>query len=255
MNAVRSVGAALAERMSADPTCRREVFFWLSATIVANQLLRIHGDTPALLMEEFGTLAIGKGVFYFLGWYAVFHLLNQSSAAGRAPARDIAFALVATLVNFIDAQSSAWLSATAAGLYLLRTSQNDGKMAAAASVVLALAFNGFWGPLFFDTFAFYLLRADAAIVGGLLSTTQPGISWQDTIVGDPNGHRLLIFGPCSSFHNISMGLLCLVTMTKLERTAWIKGDLGVALLVCATVIVLNTCRLYLLALGPDLFKF
>ncbi len=109
--------------------------------------------------------------------------------------------------------------------------------------------------MLFDFFAFPLLQADAALVGGLSNLTQPGMGWAQTIVGTPEGHSVFIYGPCSSFHNISLGLLCWVTITKLTRTDWIVKDVLVALAVCAIVILFNGTRLYLMALGPDYFTY
>ncbi len=135
------------------------------------------------------------------------------------------------------------------------TGRDDRRLQAAAAVLFALAFNGMWGPVIFEVLAIYLLRADAALVGTVLSLTQPGMTWHDTIVGKPDGHSLFIYSPCSSFHNISLGLLCWVAVTKLIRTAWVRADVLVAVGVTAAVIFLNASRLYLMALSPDYFTY
>ena len=165
------------------------------------------------------------------------------------------FALSIALLNFFSNYSVPWISTTVTGLFLLATSRGDATLKAVAAVLLALSFNGLWGPKFFDFFAFQLLRADAALVGTALSVTQPGLGWHETIVGSPDGHRVFIYNPCSSFHNISLGLLCWVALTKLVRTSWVRQDIFVALAVCAVVILFNGSRLYIMALSPDRFTY
>jgi hypothetical protein len=66
-----------------------------------------------------------------------------------------------------------------------------------------------------------------------------GYSWHGTVI-ETEGHGIAMFGPCSSFHNISLGLLCWVAITKLRRPDWAPGDAWVADLVVVAVVVLNT---------------
>jgi hypothetical protein len=137
----------------------------------------------------------------------------------------------------------------------LAASAGEAKLRAAGAVLLALALNGQWGPRLFDIFEFQILRADAILVGTALSLTLDNISWHSTILGATDGHRIIIFGPCSSFHNISMGLLCWVALTKLARVDWVRRDIVFAALVCASVVLLNGSRLYLMALSADQFAY
>jgi exosortase/archaeosortase family protein len=207
------------------------------------------------LAEAFYEALLNKSAIYYLGWYAALQLLVDDRSEAPATKFDIAFALIVTLFNFLSAYSVPWISATATGAYLLATSGGNTRQNATAAVLLALAFNGLWGPKLFDFFAIYLLRADAALVGAALSATQPGMGWDDTIVGTPEGHRVLIFGPCSSFHNISLGLLCWVAISRLVRQSWRWQDLVIGLVVTAAVVVLNGTRLYLMALNPSSFSY
>jgi exosortase/archaeosortase family protein len=99
-----------------------------------------------------------------------------------------------------------------------------------------------------------LLRADVALVGGILSLTQPEISWQGTLISS-NAHSIVVYGPCSSFHNISLSLLCWVALTKLVRPEWRTQDAAAVLLVCVVVLTLNTMRLCFMALGATQFTY
>src|SRR5262249_2050359 len=126
---------------------------------------------------------------------------------------------------------------------------------AAAVVLLALAFNGLWGPRLFDIFEFQILRADAALVGTALSLTLDHARWNETILGALWGHSIAVFGPCSSFHNISLGLPGWVALAKLARVDWMRSDLVFAALVCTAVVLLNGCRLYLMALDAGSYAY
>jgi exosortase/archaeosortase family protein len=221
--------------------------------LLANQLFRVE---PTLgLVEGTFTSLFSKSAFYYLAWYAVIRLLLDANRKIQPSWLDVAFGVLIALANFSGANSVSWLSATALGVFLLATGRSDRRFVAASVVLLALSVNGLWGRLFFDTFAVHILQADAAFVGTLLSLTQPGFSWDQTIVGMPNGHRIYIYTPCSSFHNISLGLLCWVSLTKLFRTNWVRNDFAVAAAVVGSVILLNASRLYLMALSEDHFNF
>jgi hypothetical protein len=240
---------------------RRELLFWLACILFANQLFSPPIDPSiAAPSDAQGGLTLfravfSRSIFYYLGWYAVLSLLIASDARHPATARDIAVTVSAALLNFIPASSSNWLATTAVALFLVVRGHRDANLSAASAVLLALSFNGFWGPKLFDVFAYYIVHVDAALVGAALAATQPAMEWTGTIIGQPGGHSLLIFGPCSSFHNISLGLLCWISITKLVRTSWARADLAVAVGVCAIVVLLNASRLYLMALGHDYYVF
>ena len=240
---------------------RRELFLWLGCILLVNQLLSdtIDASIPQQIEAHRASRLVhglfSRSVFYYLGWYAVFSLLVASNPKSAATTIDIAVAVSTALLNLVSALATNWLAATAAALFLLVRSREDVKLRAAAVVLLALTLNGFWGPKLFNVFAYPLLRLDAALVGSLLALTQPGMDWNATIVGQPSGHSILIFGPCSSFHNISLALLCWVSITKLLRTPWTRGDFLVALLLCTVVFLFNASRLYLMALSHDNYVY
>jgi hypothetical protein len=240
---------------SADTLRRREFLLWLACILFVSQILvpplGLSGEDP----QDFPQTLLARSVFFYLGWYAVVALLLASNPNQPITRFEVVTALSLAALNFLPVQSSNWLSTTAVGLFLFFGSRNDNKLKAAATVLLALSFNGYWGPKFFNIFGYWILRADAALVGTALVATQPGIEWHETVIGWPGGHSVLIFSPCSSFHNISLGLLCWVSVTKLFRTSWARGDLAIALAVCATVILLNATRLYLMALSSQHYVY
>jgi len=233
---------------------RREVLLWLAFILFANQVLSLQAEIDETL-PAIAQALLSRNIIYYLGWYSVATLLFAGPADQPASRSDLAIALGVASLNLVPVLSSAWLATTAAGLLLLISRPRDNKIRAAAAVLLALAFNGYWGPKLFSVFGYYILRADAVLVGSVLAATQPGMGWHDTVVGTAGGHSVLIFNPCSSFHNISLGLLCWIAVTKLVRTSWVRGDAAVAAAVCAAMILFNATRLYLMALSPAHYAY
>jgi hypothetical protein len=235
---------------------RRELLLWLAAILLASQIFRLSGDSAKQLVGSFVELASAKSAFYYLAWYAVFRLLAESDPAPELRASDTIFLIGACCVSLLPANTAMGLAVTAASLFVWVTSAGDRKLVAAANVLLALALNSFWGPQIFEFFAFDVVRIDAALVGTLLSSLYGSqIFWHGTIIGGPGGHGVLVYGPCSSFHNISLGLLGWVAITKLCRTEWVRSDILIGSLVCLTVVGFNTWRLSMLVLRPEHFEY
>lgn len=243
----------VARLLFAGVISRRELFFWVACILLANQLFSFQAESGQ--PQSLAQILLSKSIFYYLAWYVVVTSLLTSGSNQPASGFDAALAVAIGAINAVPVLSSGWFASTAASLLLLIAGRNDKKLGAAGAVLLALAINGYWAPKLFSVFSYYLLRADAALVGAALAATQPGMSWDETIVGQLGGHSVLIFGPCSSFHNISLGLLCWISIAKLFRTSWVREDIAVALAVCAAVILLNATRLYLMALSSEHYAY
>ncbi len=93
--------------------------------------------------------------------------------------------------------------------------------------------------MLFNFFATYILAADASIVGWLLGTPRTG-----NIVefADKSG-LLVIFPPCSSLANMSLALLCWVTISQMLHHKNSKRDLLWCALASAAVIAVNVSRM------------
>ncbi|MBY0227581.1 MAG: archaeosortase/exosortase family protein [Hyphomicrobium sp.] len=238
---------------------RREVFFWAFTSLAAQSLLltafasSFLGVTDAA--EVASTAPAAQSAFQVLAWYAIFQLVFESRSQPRAWVSDYAVALLACCAVLVS--SNALVSGAAlmlVGLYLWKAADGDEKLKSAAVVALALAANMYWAPKIFEFVSLPLLRVDAALVGALLSLFVPGVTWSDTIITSSN-HSIGIYGACSSFHNISLAILCWITITKLIRSKWMASDRICALAVIAAVVIFNTARLALMARGPVEFAF
>lgn len=233
---------------------RRELFLWVALILAVHCLLRLNVAEISELPDAFFQSVISKSAIQLLGWYAVFQLLTESNGANRASTTDLAAAFAASTIPLLEWPPLGWIAATVFSIYVLFNTRGDAKVAAAITILLALTMNGLWGPKFFDVFSLPLLRLDAAAVGWSLSLISPNVTWSDTIITAP-GQTIGLYGPCSAFHNLSLALLCWVTITKLMRTHWQRSDIATAIVVSLAVIVLNSLRLGMMTLGRADYLF
>jgi hypothetical protein len=107
----------------------------------------------------------------------------------------------------------------------------------------------FWARLLFASLSEFILLGDATLVGWLVGTARTGNAIE---LADGSGF-LWIAPACSSLANVSLVILCWVTITKaVDRPASAWDTVWVAL-ACAAVIAINVTRIGLIALYPAHF--
>jgi exosortase/archaeosortase family protein len=148
-----------------------------------------------------------------------------------------------------------WVAAAGLAIYLWLFNEGDLKLRAAAAVLAALSVQEFWGHAFFNLVAISLLRAETAAVGIMLQAVRPGTVWQDNVITGPNGFGIVVYTGCSSFHNLSLAMLCWVTVNRLRQQNWRRRDLATLGVIAATMVFLNLLRLCLMAWNIDLFRY
>jgi exosortase/archaeosortase family protein len=234
---------------------RRDVFLWAAAILLLNQLFAVVKEISAASLELLVSDLLAVGIFQFLAWYVVFRLLAQSSLLPGARPRDILVTAVLCLPIFLPASKMIWIAATGVAVYLWVSSKDDAKLRAAAVVLATLAVQELWGHVLFDFVAFRLLRVEAAVVGTILEVARPGTMWHDNVVAVPGGWAVVIGGACSSFHNLSLAMLCWVTVSSLKRQDWRVRDFVVGAAIGLTMILFNVVRLCLTAWSFDLYHY
>jgi exosortase/archaeosortase family protein len=231
-------------------TCRH-LYLWSILIIFCNYLL----SKVALLQLGFTGDLSTISIFQGLAWYAIFYLISTSDSARVPRLRDFLFISALCLLVLLPTNRMIWIAATGIAIYLLSVDGRDFKLRAAGAVLGALTIQELWGHVLFDLIAFPLLRAETAVVGTMLEATRPGTVWVDNIITGPSGFGLVIYTACSSYHNLSLAMLCWVTMSKLHDQKWTKRDIMIGLLVSATMIVSNLVRLYLMAIDIDSYHY
>jgi exosortase/archaeosortase family protein len=122
-------------------------------------------------------------------------------------------------------------------------------------VFAALTIQESWGHIIFDLFSVPLLRAETAVVGALVHAARAGTVWQGNVITGPSGFGIIIYSGCSSFHNLSLAMLCWLTVSKLRNQDWRSRDLVIGCVIGATMIACNVMRLCLMAWSADLYEY
>jgi Transmembrane exosortase (Exosortase_EpsH) len=254
--------ASVVSSPATTPSTRRELFIWFVAILLATKFFQSVLQVSGLsVWDHLLIQAAGIGAFQLLAWFAVFRLLVREPSTLPATRQD--FAVIGILgivnialgaINVMPAQREIWIVATLAAIYIFVTNAKGSYGRAAATVLLALCAQSLWGPVFFSLFALDLLRGDAVLVGTILDATRSGYTWHDNIV-ETQGHAIEIYGNCSSFHNVSLSVLCWVTLTKLNRPTWIPTDFIFGAAACVVMIAVNVARLYVAALSYASYEY
>jgi exosortase/archaeosortase family protein len=71
----------------------------------------------------------------------------------------------------------------------------------------------------------------------------------------PNGYGVVILGECSSFHNLSLAMLCWLTVSKWRHQDWRARDFAIGAVVGVTMILFNVARICLMAWNVDLYHY
>jgi hypothetical protein len=243
------------EGQSGRVLSRREIFIWAAAILFLNQLFGVIKEMPAASLEALVTDLLTVGIFQYLAWYVIFRLLGSSDFAPVARLRDFFFTAAFSLLVFLPTNRAIWVAATGIAIYLWLTDTGDPKLRSAGIVLAALSVQELWGKLFFNLLASHALRAEAAAIGTMLEAARPGTVWQDNTIIGPDGHGVVIISGCSSFHNVSLALLCWVTLSRLRCHTWRVRDFVIGSAIGITMIFFNMARIFLMAWNTELYHY
>jgi exosortase/archaeosortase family protein len=234
---------------------RREIFTWVVVILLLNQLLyQIKEDWSATLERLIYDLG-AIGVFQLMAWYVVFGLLRDSNPVSVARWRDLLVSAALCLLLLLPMSRAIWVAALGIAIYLFIFNDGDPRLRAAATVLAGLSIQQYWGHIFFNLVAFPLLRAETAAVGTMLAAVRPGMVWQGNMITGPDGFGIVVYDPCSSFHNVSLAALCWLTVSRWRRLNQWRRDLMMLGVVAGTMILLNLVRLCLMAWTRDLYEY
>jgi exosortase/archaeosortase family protein len=138
-----------------------------------------------------------------------------------------------------------WLAVTILSIYILFfTNDTRGIGHRGALVLLATTVPMLWSPLMFDFFARIIVRIEASLVGWLLGTHSSG-----NIVEFANHSANLQISPgCSALANVSLALLCWITLSQSVGHKWRPQDFLWCLLTCGSLIAVNVIRISVMGL-------
>ena len=138
-----------------------------------------------------------------------------------------------------------WLAVTLLSLYVLFFMRPPESQRRGTIILLAATVPMLWSRLVFDLSASFILSLDAALVGGLLGTHRTG----NVVEFADHSGALVILPACSSLANVSLALLCWVTVSQSARHQPRLQDLSWCTFSCLFVIVVNVARMSLMGLS------
>ncbi len=234
---------------------RRDLFIWVCAIIFLNQLFSSLKGMPSALLENQLSALGSVGVFQIIAWFATFRLLALSDPRPVAQLRDYLIAVTLCCLLFIPMSRMIWIAALSVGIFGWLFNRGDPKLRAAGVVLTAISVQEYWGHIFFQLVARPLLRAETAVVGTMLQVVRAGTVWRDNVITGPSGHGIVVYDPCSSFHNLSLAALCWVSVHSFRDQSWQVRDFVIACVVCVTIVLFNVTRLCLMAWDADLYQY
>lgn len=225
---------------------KREAFLGMALVMCAGSLGQIIASPT-----QIGPWHAFKGeVFQWIAWASIFVNLASSEGAIRATRRDQAVAVSLALLSLVPS-TLVWAVESLAAFYLLFSLGQTPKARAAGVVLLALAGQKMWGPLLFWVFTPEIVKLDSVATALSFLFDAEGVQRSGGVLSRPDGHAIEILAGCSSFHNVSLSLLCWVAVLKLERPEFFRADWLVGLTAAGATVALNLVRLHEMAVsGP-----
>jgi exosortase/archaeosortase family protein len=231
------------------------LFIWVAGILLVNHLfytIKV-GRSASLekLIYDLGAI----GAFQFMAWYVLFDLLHDSDAVSAARWRDLLVTGTLGLLLLLPMRGAMWTAALGIAIFLYIFNNGDLRLRAVATILAGLSAQEYWGHIFFNFVSFPLLCAETAAVGTILGAVRPGTVWQYNIITGPNGFGIVVYDPCSSFHNVSLAILCWLTVSRWRYQCQWRQDLVMIGIVAGTMILLNLCRLCLMAWDQGLYDY
>jgi exosortase/archaeosortase family protein len=144
-----------------------------------------------------------------------------------------------------------WVGVTGLSIYVVLFANAHADRVRGALILLALTAPMLWSRLLFQVFAKPILNIDAGLVSWVLGTARTGNMVRFL---DDSGY-MVVLPQCSSLANMSLALLCWVTITQWARHRWRPTDLVWGALACLSVITVNVSRISIMGLSHSNYEY
>lgn len=163
------------------------------------------------------------------------------------------FVVGAVFLAFVTLPISplSWVAVTGLSFYILFFANANADRVRGALILLALTAPMLWSRLLFQIFAKPILDIDATLVSVLLGTDRTG----NMVRFVDNSGYMVVLPACSSLANMSLALLCWVTITQWVKHRWAATDVIWAMLACLSVITVNVTRISLMGLSHRHYEY
>lgn len=248
---VSSVG----KRNDKKSLSRRQVIAWISAILFLNYLLNFMKGAPLWSIDDLIRHVSSVGIFQYMAWFTIFRLIFKDNLKNKSRGMDFVIGVILCLFVFFPMSHFIWMAATGAAVYWYFSTPDDFNLRSAAIVLGALSVQELWGHMFFHLFEYPLLCAETAVVGSLLEVVGTETVWWGNVITGPGGHGIVIYEWCSAFHNLSLAMLCWITISKLRQRRWGIREFSLGAFIGAVMILENALRLCLMAWDIDLYHY
>lgn len=150
--------------------------------------------------------------------------------------------------------TTAWIIASAAAILWRFALPHDKFSRAAAVLMIAISIREPASRLFLTLCSSEILSFDAHVAALFLRFSDSNFNVIGNLIAQENGHSLLILTGCSAFGNLSLYVLLWVAITLMLHQAFMRNDLIRVALLLMIIIGINSLRLALMALSPDLYE-
>lgn len=223
---------------------QRHIILGLNVMLCAGSLLQLYAGTDPGGFSKQAALVL---VFAWLGVFSLTHHLQHGQSTGPMGAAALLISLTCLLSGGLLYVSVAAYAACLSYRYPECPAARN-----AAFLLLAIVANQALAPLVYSLMGNELNTLDAFLVEELFS---PGIARDGTTLFRDNGHAIKILPECSSFYNISQGLLFWATTAAIRNRPLGRTDFLVGLSTAALLFGINFTRLYFLSLNHDAYIY
>jgi len=171
--------------------------------------------------------------------------LVLSDKTGDVQSADPVVAIALLIITALPISAMSWLVVTMLSIYILFFTQASESQRRGAVILAAATVPMLWSRLIFDLFANFILSVDASFVGWMLGTHRTG----NLVEFADHSGTLAIFPACSSLANMSLAILCWVTVSEYVRHERRARDILWCMLACASVVAVNVVRISLMGLS------
>jgi hypothetical protein len=154
-------------------------------------------------------------------------------------------------LSFLPISYAAQAGLLLCALYLFATSRPGGPSRRVALILLALTGPLLWGRILLQAFAAPILAVDAHLVGSVIGTAVDG----NTVHFVSGNVRMLIGGPCSSVHNMSLAIVLWTTAAALFSVRIDISYAAIGVVMVGWMFALNVARLASIGLFLGQFQF
>jgi exosortase/archaeosortase family protein len=235
---------------------RSELFALLFALTCANGLVAKALDT--IRQSGWTEAAIGTFGISAIVWFACYAGLalvvraDGPGPGGREDACALDWIIAAAVLGLAAVPFGAlsWAAQACLAIYVIQVSRRGSARSRGAWILLAVTVPMCWSRLLFAVLSRWILEADAILVSSVLGTERIGNTVR--FAGEPDFFQ--IFPACSSLANMSLAILCWVTITQVTRHRAVPADTFWCALACFSVVVVNVARISLIGLHRDSFE-